>query len=343
MPLIASQLFDALAAALRLVFGQVAALLLSPGSSFSLLSLLVAFMVALSFLAVQRRRKGRAVRLKVLLRALLPRRMLAGPSTRADLGMAAFNVLIFGVFFNWAIVSYRWISAVTHHGLTDLFGSVPAAGLPAWAASAILTLALFLAYELGFWVDHILSHRVPVLWAFHKTHHTAEVLTPLTNFRVHPVDGIKFANILAVFVGATDGLVNYLIGRPVSVFAVADRNIILLLFVLFIIHLQHSHIWIAATGRWGKIFLSPAHHQIHHSADPAHFDRNFGSYLSVWDWLFGTLHVPARMRERLTFGVTPIAAAQHGAAGLMIAPLGEALAALRPGQAEPVGAEGVAG
>ncbi len=68
-------------------------------------------------------------------------------------------------------------------------------------------------------------------------------------------------------------------------------------------HLQHSHIWISCPGLAGRIFMSPAHHQIHHSADPIHFNRNFGSCLSVWDWVFGTLHQPAPRREAQSFGV----------------------------------------
>jgi hypothetical protein len=56
---------------------------------------------------------------------------------------------------------------------------------------------------------------------------------------------------------------------------------------------------------WGRLFLSPAHHQIHHSDNPAHFDRNLGSSLAVWDWLFGTLYVPQRQPEKVSFGVEP--------------------------------------
>ena len=55
------------------------------------------------------------------------------------------------------------------------------------------------------------------------------------------------------------------------------------------VHLQHSHMWIAFRGMLGRIFVSPAHHQVHHSDNPKHFDKNFGSCLALWDWMFGTL------------------------------------------------------
>ena len=42
----------------------------------------------------------------------------------------------------------------------------------------VITAMLFLSYELGYWFNHWLSHKVPVLWEFHKVHHSATVLTP---------------------------------------------------------------------------------------------------------------------------------------------------------------------
>ena len=48
----------------------------------------------------------------------------------------------------------------------------------------------------------------------------------------------------------------------------------------------------------GYIFISPAQHQIHHSALPKHFGKNCGFALAIWDWAFGTLYVP---KERETF------------------------------------------
>ena len=64
-------------------------------------------------------------------------------------------------------------------------------------------------------------------------------------------------------------------------------------FIYVYVHLQHSQVWIAFTGWLGRLFMSPAHHQIHHSSNPAHFNKNLGSCLALWDWMFGTLHVPS--------------------------------------------------
>ena len=50
--------------------------------------------------------------------------------------------------------------------------------------------AIFLAADFGFFFGHYLGHKVPLLWEFHKVHHSAEVLSPLTNYRFHPLDRV---------------------------------------------------------------------------------------------------------------------------------------------------------
>ena len=67
-----------------------------------------------------------------------------------------------------------------------------------------------------------------------------------------------------------------------------------MVFIHAYVHLQHSHMWISFRGLLGRVFISPAHHQVHHSDNPKHFNTNYGSCLALWDWMFGTLYVPRR-------------------------------------------------
>src|SRR5205085_3769218 len=53
-------------------------------------------------------------------------------------------------------------------------------------AGALLALFVFVFADLAFYGYHRLMHRVPFLWAFHKVHHTATELYPLTAYRGHP-------------------------------------------------------------------------------------------------------------------------------------------------------------
>ncbi|MFN3656235.1 MAG: sterol desaturase family protein [Pseudolabrys sp.] len=323
-------------AGIDFLLGQLGRLLLAPGSHFSLTSLAAALVVAAVFFAWQRVRRGRRLRLRALARALFPRRILRHRSNQADIGYLFFNVFVFGVVFGWSILSYQLITNGIIAGLVVLFGAVEPATHP-FVSNAAITLMLFLAYELGYWFNHWLSHKVPVLWEFHKVHHSAEVLTPLTNFRVHPFYTFFFANILALSAAIANGLGNYLFGDTAYQYALSDTNIILVLFIHAYVHLQHSHIWIAFRGVWGRIFVSPAHHQVHHSADPKHFNKNFGSCLALWDWMFGTLYVPEKKREKLTFGF-PGEPDAHTVKGELVMPLVKAAARLKPEQPQTLAA-----
>lgn len=329
--------------AIAFVLGQINRLFFGPGTQLSVSSLAVALIVSVSVICWQRRRRGRRVRLRTVARALFPRRILRNRSNEADIGYLFFHVFVFGLVFGWAILSYQFITNAIITGLVGVFGPVTPPAWPEYASRAAITVMLFLAYELGYWFNHWLSHKVPFLWEFHKVHHSAAVLTPLTNFRVHPVYTLVFANILAVSAATANGFGHYLFGDGTYQYALNDTNILLVLFIHAYVHLQHSHMWISFGGVLGRIFISPAHHQVHHSADPKHFNKNFGSCLAVWDWLFGTLYVPQKEREPLRFGFDDRPDA-HTVKGELVAPFIAAAQHLKPRtgreQSAPVPAAG---
>lgn len=306
--------------------GQLNKALLLPGSHASLASLFCALFIAVFVIAARRYKKGRRIRVRSLLRALFPKNILRSRSNRVDIGYFYFNIFLFGLVFGWAILSYEVLSHAVVDALTALFGPTQPSALPAFVTRTIITVMLFLAYELGYWLNHYLSHRIPFLWEFHKVHHTATVLTPLTNFRVHPVYMCIFLNILAVFIGLTNGVGDYVLGQTTHQYGLSENNLILVFFIYLYVHLQHTQLWIAFTGWLGRLFMSPAHHQIHHSRNPAHFNKNLGSCLALWDWMFGTLHIPSAERERLDFGVEPDREGAHTIWGELIAPFGRAAA-----------------
>ena len=289
-------------AGIAFFFGQLGKLLFSLGSHFSLTSLGAALFISAAYFAGKRIQRGRTIRVKTIWRALFPKRVVAHKSNQADIGYLFFNVFVFGVVFGWAVLTYQSVSNGIIAGLVTLFGPVSPSAWPVYVTRSIVTAMLFLSYELGYWFNHWLSHKVPLLWEFHKVHHTAEVLTPLTNFRVHPVYTWIFANTLALSAAIANGLGNYMFGDTAYQYALNDTNIILVLFIHAYVHLQHSHMWISFRGVLGRIFVSPAHHQVHHSGDPKHFNKNFGSCLALWDWMFGTLYIPQKEREPLVFG-----------------------------------------
>lgn len=308
---------------------QARVLLFAPGSHFSVTSLVCALAIAVTFVAWQRRQRGRPVRLRAILRALFPRRILTSPSSFTDLGYLFFHVFLAGLLFGWATISYQFLTNGIIGALAAAFGQPPPTTLPAWFARSVITVMLFLAYELGYWLNHYLSHRVPLLWEFHRVHHTATVLTPVTNFRVHPVYTFVFVNILAISTATANGIANYMFGETTYQYAFSDTNIILVIFIHTYVHLQHTELWIPLSGALGRVFMSPAHHQLHHSTNPAHFNKNMGSCLALWDWMFGTLYVPGKEPEKLSFGVDPDDASVHTVTGAYLDPFVRAAGVVR--------------
>ena len=118
------------------------------------------------------------------------------------------------------------------------------------------------------------------------------------------------------------------LGREAVSFTLFDQNVLMLLYIYLTAQLQHSEIWIPFTGVWGRVFMSPAHHQLHHSADPAHFNCNLGASLAIWDWLAGSLRMPPAEPPRLTFGASGHRHDPHGVMGLVVDPAVNAVRAL---------------
>jgi sterol desaturase/sphingolipid hydroxylase (fatty acid hydroxylase superfamily) len=310
------------------VFKPIEDQLVSPVSALSIYSLGFSFALAFAFLAFrQKQRRGR-FRLRAIAQAMFRRRVIFHRSTFADFGYFSLGLIGLGAFLGWALFSASAIGDAVAGFLDTHFGARAPINAPEFLLRAGKTLLLFLAYELGFFVDHSLKHRVPALWALHKTHHSAEVLTPLTNFRVHPLDSLILANNLALVVGFFSGIAKYAIGNQIQVFAFDGMNVLMVLYIYLTAQLQHSQYWIPMRGALGRIFMSPAHHQLHHSIDPKHFNRNMGASLAIWDWLFGTLEIPEKESPKLSFGAAAEDRDPHSVTTLLLDPVINALSAV---------------
>ena len=303
----------------------------APGSIFSIYSLATSFAVGFGALTYIHWRRRSRVTMRVIARAILSKRKLwLRPSSGADLQLFIVSVIFMPAIVGGLVVSGATVATAVHAMLTGLFGPVTPVASYTLSMKIFSTVVLFLAYEMGYWLDHYLKHRVPVLWEFHKLHHTADVLTPLTNFRNHPIDNIVFGYMLAFSIGGAAGILEWLFNQRAETFVVDGKNILFIVFLWTIGHLQHSQFWIPFRGVWGYLVLSPAHHQIHHSSDPAHYNRNLGSVLAIWDWAAGTLEIPTTKNPRLSFGADGAGPSPHSTAGIFLTPIVMAVLALRP-------------
>lgn len=224
-------------------------------------------------------------------------------SALADYRQMAINTGIMLVL-SPRLLSQLGLSILMFEWLHGVFGGRPVLGTdwPGWTVASLFTACLFVVDDLSRYVVHRLLHQVPLLWSFHKVHHTATSLNPLTVYRTHPVEGILFALRSSFVHGACIAVFVFFFGERVTLATVLGASVFSFAFNALGANLRHSHI---ALGFWRpleRLFISPAQHQLHHSTAPRHRDRNFGVALAVWDLAFGT-HSFSEPGVRLRFGV----------------------------------------
>jgi sterol desaturase/sphingolipid hydroxylase (fatty acid hydroxylase superfamily) len=240
-----------------------------------------------------------------LLGYLFPRALWLHRSTFHDLAMFVIN----SVWYSFLLLAplERLSGAIgtrTWGLLHETFGpsTVIWTGLgPALALSVVV----FVLADLAFYLFHRLVHRVPLLWEFHKVHHSAPVLQPLTSLRLHPVDVVLHGAIAGVMLGPALGLAGWLSGGALEPWTIQGINGLLFLALLLGYNLQHSRVWLSF-GPLDRWLICPAAHQLHHSADPSHHSRNFGNMLAVWDRLFASQLLPRELELRRGEPRTPL-------------------------------------
>lgn len=276
-----------------------------PTAAYGAPALTGALLFSILYYVSRRRARGRPVSLRGFVRTIFAARILLAKSSLVDMRLWVLNGLVLASGYGCLAVGSFFCRDLLVAELKGVLGPHTATAWPVWAVLSTATLFELLAYELAYWFAHYMFHRIPALWEFHKVHHSAEVMTPLTELREHPVEILAFMNIIGVATGTVFGVMTYVFGPGVHPFTLLNGNIVLMGFLVTYGHLRHSHMWIPFTGFVGKLLQSPAHHQIHHSTHPKHWDKNLGFALALWDWTFGTLYVPSQEPEVLQFGVAP--------------------------------------
>jgi sterol desaturase/sphingolipid hydroxylase (fatty acid hydroxylase superfamily) len=273
------------------------------------------------YMAVKRRWR---ISFRTAKELLLPSKLLEHKSSKLDAKM--FFIGLYYLALQVLLVGGTTVLTVsgTVSALTHVFGAGPAPIGPSWVVTGATMFLVFMAVEFGYWLSHFMMHKIPALWEFHKVHHSAEVLTPLTEWRQHPVELALFPILMSGAACLVQGPMVWYFGEGAQVIDPVKANLLSMAFWYTILHLRHSELPITATGWLGRIIQTPAHHQVHHSIDPRHFDTNMGYCLAFWDWVFGTLYVPKK-GERFTFGLGHQDDALETVVGSLLAPIGRVL------------------
>jgi len=261
--------------------------------------ILLALMLAACWLKWHKGQTARQIRQR-----LFSRSIWWSESARADYKILLINKTILLAIVPLFITKIA-LATLIFQQYYSVFGFPPSSGsiLPGWAVPICFTLFLFVLDDFARYFLHMLMHRWPVLWAFHKVHHSARTMTPFTVLRTHPMEGLLFTLRSILVQAISIGTFLYLFGNQVDLITVLGVNVVVFIFNVTGSNLRHSHIAIYYWPWLEKILISPAQHQIHHSTLPRHFDKNFGAILAIWDRIGGSLHLSERDTE-LKFGVS---------------------------------------
>lgn len=217
-----------------------------------------------------------------------------------------------------ALKSKRWLTNVSMLVLSSICLRIvfptAAVGAALWFAerniglfnqfdlpSVIAFILSFIILDFIIWLEHVASHKIPILWRIHRMHHSDGGFDVTTALRFHPLE-IVLSMVWKVVVIA-------IIGAPAM--AVLIFEIVLNGMAMF----NHANVklplWL---DRFIRPFLvTPDMHRVHHSIAPDETDSNYGFSFSIWDRIFSTYHdQPALGHDKMNIGLKEYRATQSG-------------------------------
>lgn len=186
-----------------------------------------------------------------------------------NLALGLINALLMAVIFGGGLAYVSQLVAYWNIGLLNIIT------LPL-IVEIILAILLF---DLWMYAWHVINHKVPFLWRWHKVHHSDVDVDASSAFRFHTGE-ILLSTLARFIILALLGL---------ELWQLVLYEIILLPIIMF----HHSNI--AIPERIDKIyrvvFASPRMHWVHHSKIRKETDSNYGSIFSFWDRSFRTFRL----------------------------------------------------
>lgn len=232
---------------------------------------------------------------------LFPKKIWLSNSAFIDYSLFFFNAFIKIIFIGPYIIIGFYLSFYTNEFCVDIFG-FPKSSIGLTQTIILYTIALTILNDLFTYIIHLCMHKISFLWEFHKIHHSATTLNPLTQYRIHPLE-LLINNIRSIFIfGLVTGVFDYLSAHQIDKMVFLGVNIFNFLFLFLGANLRHSHVKLKYPRFIEYIFISPFQHQIHHSNNPIHFNKNMGSKFALWDWFLGTL-VLSKSVDKVRFGI----------------------------------------
>lgn len=223
---------------------------------------------------------------------------------RAVLIAVIFLTFIFGVLWlerKWPIgpnlphpeVKSDWVAVLINLTLSSIvkpLALIPSVAIIGWLGGGGLVhvrtdgwwyipslIGFILLVDLYHYGVHRIQHAVPMFWAMHSFHHSANSLTFITGARHF---WLEWAMPYAIF-------------PIIPIFFTISADMATIIAVVFFIPDSCAHLNVRfPMGPAITWVNSPQWHRIHHSVQPEHFNKNFASLLPLWDFVFGTAWIP---------------------------------------------------
>jgi sterol desaturase/sphingolipid hydroxylase (fatty acid hydroxylase superfamily) len=214
-----------------------------------------------------------------------PRRLLSVSKLlrwSSNLGLLLVNSIVLRLLFPAAAVGMALYTSQMGWGLFNLLE------LPYW----LEVFAAIILLDLLIYAQHLLMHRVPVLWRLHRVHH-ADLDFDLTT-------GSRFHTIEIIFSMLIKSLAILILGP--AVFAVLVFEVVLNAMAMF----NHGNVSLpqSVDRIVRRLFVTPDMHRVHHSIILQETNSNYGFNLSIWDRLFKTyIDQPRQGHDEMTIGI----------------------------------------
>ncbi len=183
-----------------------------------------------------------------------------------NLSILILSSLCLRVIFPLAAVGTALWAEERGYGLFHIYD------IPLWIAGIIA----FILLDFAVWLEHLLSHKIPILWRIHRMHHSDIGFDLTTALRFHPLEIIlsmlwKALIIICLGAPAVAVLIFEIVLNGTAMFNHANAKLPLRLDRVL-----------------RRVLVTPDMHRVHHSSFKPETDSNYGFNFPFWDYLFGT-------------------------------------------------------
>jgi len=214
-----------------------------------------------------------------------PRRALSVPRAvrwTSNISLFLLNTIALRLLFPAAAVGIALSVQASGYGLFNQIA------LPVWVEVPLAVILL----DLAIYLQHLLMHRVPILWRLHRVHHADLDIDLTTGSRFHTIEIlvsmlIKWGVILVLGPSALAVLIFEILLNGMAIF-------------------NHANVSLPTRveGTVRRLLVTPDMHRVHHSSIPRETNSNYGFNLSLWDRLFKTYNdQPQKGHLGMTIGL----------------------------------------